>query len=229
MNPEDLKKEVTREIDFFEKFDPQVTADIDAIHVFSGPGTFLTPLKERDEDWMAWFDQARLSKGILLVLQVTSLRTNKPLHKIAKEDIEKAGPYLIYNGIPIENKVFRSCINLPDFPIPQSKIIIADEIEENGTKRPIKHTGDQVATLPTHLLGNEIKGSIALVSNAPHFIRILRYLTRYKTIPEHFSIIPFPIASRPDWAKKATDHAVQKLFAYLALGYLSEKPTKFEF
>jgi len=228
MNPEDLKKEITRDIDFFEKFDPQVTAEIDAIHVFSGPGTFLTPLKERDEDWMAWFDQTRLSKGILLVLQVTSLRTNKPLHKVTKEDIERLGPYLIYNGIPLENKVFRSCIDLPDFTIPKSKIIIADEIEENGTKRPIKHTGDQVATFPSHLLGNEIKGSIALVSNAPHFIRILRYLTKYKTIPEHFSIIPFPILSDPAWAKKDADHESQKLFDYLPLGYLSETPAKFE-
>lgn len=225
MEKENIRNIVAQEIASFETARPQATKDIGAVWVFSGPGTFLSPLKGRDEDWMAWMNHLRLSTGILLVLQVTSLTLNKSIQEVTKNDVERSGPPLIYNGIPIENDDFRSVINLPQFPLPKGKIIIIDEVEKNGIKSKIRNTREQVMSFPRQLLGNPISGAIALVSHATHLPRILRYMNKYRTIPNNrFPIRCFPIHSDPKWAAIDASREIEDVCRYLAMGHLSENP-----
>lgn len=225
MDQGEIRLRVALEITLFERARPVVTPDIDAVFVFSGPGTFLSPLKGDNQEAKRWSDQIRISEGIWLVLKVTALRLDKSVQEVTSNDISLLGPTLIYNGIPIENEVFRAVSILPQFPLPKSRIVLIDEVEEDGRMIPIRHTGDQVKSFPSYLLGNTIVGAVALVSNAPHFPRILRYLNKYRPIPhERFPIRCFPIPSRPELAALYAVEEVEALCRYLKRDQLSENP-----
>ncbi|MCH7541913.1 hypothetical protein IH981_04040, partial [Patescibacteria group bacterium] len=198
-----IREIVAREIGIFECARPAVTPDIDAVIAFSGPGTVCEPLSTDDQDWMEWFDFTRVIRGISIVLKVTAMRLNIPYGEVTAGEVEKAGPYFIYNGVDSksENQDLVAYLSLPRSRIPESRLVVVTKINENGSVREIRHTGDQVKTFPTDMLGNEIKGAVALVSNAPHFPRILRYMEHYgRPIPKEFPIRCFPIHSDPAWA-----------------------------
>jgi len=227
MNTEEIRLTVAREIALFEAARPKATGGIGIVWVFSGPGTFLSPLKGDDEEIKAWLDQRRLSQGILLVLQVTALRLGKPGQTVTKKDVVENGPMLVYNGIPIENEVFRSVMNLPGFPIPYELILVIDEVEgEEGKSQSIRHTGDQVKSFSPILVDHFMGGAteVALVSSAPHFPRILRYLEMHRSIPEEYQIRSFPIPSEPELAVVYATEEIEALCQYLGKGHLSERP-----
>ena len=227
MEDGEIREVVAREIALFECARPQITTDIGAVLVFSGPGTVIEPISIRDAEWMSWFDLRRVTLGISIVLKVTGLRLAKHLLDLTRNDVEQVGPYFIYNGVNSkhENEDLGAYFSLPRFRIPESKLVLVDEVrDDDGSVREIKHTGDQLKSFPSHLLGNRIKGAIALVSNAPHFPRILRYMDYYRPIPEEFPIRCFPIHSDPEWATIYANSEIEALCRYLKAGFLSPNP-----
>jgi len=227
MEDGEIRGVVAKEIGLFECARPTISPDIDAVFVFSGPGTVCEPLSEGDQDWMEYCDLTRVIRGISIVLKVTAMKLSIPYGGVTADEVGKAGPYLIYNGVrsKFENQDLVDYLSLPRSRIPANRLVLIDEINENGSVREIKHTGDQVKTFPSHMLGNEIKGAIALVSNAPHFPRILRYMEHYgRPIPEGFPIRVFPIHSDPAWAASYAVSEIEALVRYLNAGYLAEQP-----
>ena len=220
---ERFRETIAREIEVFEIRQQRVSQDICAVHVFSGPGTVLEPFSKGDEEWSAWCDHRRVFFGIWLVMQVTALRLRKDPREVTRSDIKSNGPYLIYNGVPDkhENEDLQSVASLPRFPIPESRMIVFGEVGEGESKRDIVHTGDQVESFPANALDG-LDGSIALISNAPHFPRILRYIQHYQTIPSRFRVRCYPIPSDPEWAAQYARSEINAVCKYLEAGYLAE-------
>jgi len=225
-----LRATVAREIALFECARPAITKDIDAVLVFSGPGTVCEPISTGDSEWleMEWADLTRVIRGISIVLKVTSLRLEIPLGQITKDEVARRGPYFIYNGVNSkhENQDLLAYLSLPRSLIPKDKLIIIDKVEdEDGSVREIKHTGDQVRSIPRYLLEEHVS-SIALVSHAPHFPRILRYIAHGSATAywKWTRIHSFPTPSKPEWATRYANSEIEALIGYLKAGFLAEDP-----
>jgi hypothetical protein len=115
-----FEESIRQEIALFESARPQAVAEIEVVWVISAFGTILRPLLPNHPIWGSWFDQRNLARGILLVLEVTSLRTGKRVQDISREDVYETGPTMVYNGEPTQNHDLR-CVLGKDFPIPEDK------------------------------------------------------------------------------------------------------------
>ena len=104
---------------------------IDAVFVFSGPGTDYRRLKPGQPEWMEWMDRDRINFGVEIVEEIA--KNGKP-------------PFFVYAGVPMENKAFRHALDSWHVKLPRSKVIILDDVEQDGdVLRPIRHTGDQTS------------------------------------------------------------------------------------
>ena len=162
-----------------EGFEP--TADIDIVWVMSAPGT----VKEISTDGAyagASSDLTNVNHGIELVRQITAKRIGKDPSEVTREDIDKFGPILFYNGEDSEtkgtryaqNRDFEELVGTPDFPIPASKVVI-DHID---TANSIA----QIEGLAKYLKGHNLSGKIATISIGAHSARVGRYLEKYKDL-----------------------------------------------
>lgn len=157
------------------------TADIDIVWILSEPGT----VKEISNDGVyagASSDLANISHGVDLIRQITAKRIGKEVKDITKSDIDNYGPTLYYNGEDSmtqgqnyeQNKHLAELIKNPEFPIPESKIII-DHID-------IANTPAQIKGIARYLEENNLSGKIATVSIGAHFARLGRYIEHYKNL-----------------------------------------------
>ena len=229
-----LKLQVNEEINKLRRKDnpQQLNKNFDAVWVFSGPGTIKQPLKESDVPTRVWMDRDRILYGAELIAKITAKRLQKKYTRVTSSDIKKSGPFLIYNGIRIENVHLREtlqyCSNL--LPLPYQKVYIIDEVVgKNGIFYPIRNTLDQIKSFPTALINyGVIKKRIAIVSHAEHFPRILRYIKKYNIIPEDIKIAIFPLKSPETTRIEYHQDEVNKVWEYFQKGHLSWNPISIE-
>lgn len=224
-----LKKQVLKEITTLRSIanDQEAKEAIDGIWVFSGPGTFLVSLLNGENPRRKWMDRQRIICGIALVRIITAKRLKKKVVEVTKEDIKKSGPILIYNGIPIENDDFRKVMQSSNFILPFEKVVIVDGVTESPTiSHPIKNTADQIKGFPKYLIGNNgpIKKHLALISHAEHLPRILRYLAKYQSVPEHIKIVLYPLKSSEEVYQEYKEEEAEKVWKYYKEGFLSWNP-----
>lgn len=223
-----LKLNVSEEINRFRNMnnDQQVDKEFDAVWVFSGPGTIKQPLKEGDAPSRKWMDRDRILYGVELVAKITAKRLQKNYTCVTSGDIINSGPFFIYNGIRIENIHLRETLHCSPDLLPYEKVYIIDEVVgENGVFHPINNTLDQIKSFPQELIHSGIiKERIAIVSHVEHFPRILRYIKKYKIIPEHIKIAIFPLKSAPYVMNEYHQEEVNKVWEYFQNGHLSWNP-----
>ncbi|OGD86526.1 hypothetical protein A2Z23_02930 [Candidatus Curtissbacteria bacterium RBG_16_39_7] len=218
---------------------------IEAVLVFSGPGTYYKRLKDSrpEEGWMRFMDRDRIRAGVAVVRQVTAVtkalvtgietRTNQ----IMKEDIEQYGPLFVYNGIPEENEIFRQALASPFCKLPKDKVVIIDEVAEvDGTTHSIRHTADQVRSFyqelenpqsPLHRIVN-----VALVAHIPDFARNVFYTKKYN---DEFMIkwhggLRFWVYALKSRAGTGDEHIaaeLPRLVKYAEAGHLATEPSDF--
>lgn len=199
---------------------PAEVRKIKAIWVFSGAGTLRNPLKKdeiwRKYPWSGWHDRRRLHYGAWLLRKIAEQRSNLRLDGITdsremREVLSEYGPVLLYNGIPEENSVVRAVLEEPKLAIPKDKVHLIDYaayrlrsekeeiISEHGVLRPIKTTIDQVRSADFSFVDNwQVSDRVAIVSHAPHFIRILPMLAKYPfQIPSGVDVQIFPLSILP--------------------------------
>jgi hypothetical protein len=205
---------------------PEIDPLIDAIWVFSGPGTITEPLKEGDEYWRKWMDRHRIIYGITLVKEITKKRIGKMTDEVTTKDIENQGPYFIYNGTKEENEALRKVLFSGLSLIPKEKIIIIDSFYDNGGKEDIKNTLDQIHSFSQANLEEKkiLKNKIALVSHAQHFPRILRYINMYKPFPEYIQLEVFSLKPPAKYSEEFTEEEAEKVWDYFLNGDLSFAP-----
>ena len=216
---------------------------IDAVLVFSGPGTIYEKLKPRQEEWMRWMDRDRIRAGRAIVAEVTAARlaeyrwqmTN--VEEVTVEDIRTSGPLFVYNGIPLENNMLRQALRTQTLRLPVEKVVIIDQVvEEDGTTHPIRHTADQVksfyqAVASTQSPLYEVK-NIALVAHIPSFVRIPFYTRKYDDQfiaqgRKGLNFWVYALRSRHGTQKPYVASELRKLLAYAELGHLATEPSPF--
>ena len=194
-NPQSLEKKameiVGQLVESSRSHERTYSPNIDAVFVFSGPGTYYDRLKPQQPDWMRLMDRDRIRAGVAIVREITAAEIDKHVlvqhvkaNTISNDDVRALGPFFVYAGIPVENEVFRKALDSPFSKLPKEKVVIIEKVaEDNGEEHPIRHTGDQVRALyqeisdpnsPIYRIKN-----IALVSSPAHFMRIPFYVEKY--------------------------------------------------
>jgi len=217
---------------------------IQAVLVFSGPGTYYEKLKPDQEEWMRWMDRDRIRAGVAVVREVTASKLSEFCGRqirgkfVTKEDVLKFGPIFVYNGIPEENKVFRQALDSPFCKLPKEKVVIIDKVkeEDDGTTHPIRHTADQVKSFykeldnpDSPLLGVH---AAALVAHIPDFVRIPFYFKKYNDEFEKaggykLNFWIYGLKSRPGTEKTHTEWELPRLVKYAEAGHLATDPSSF--
>src|SRR3989344_7184037 len=205
-------------------------SEIQAVLVFSGPGTYYDKLKPNQAEYMRWMDRDRIRAGVAVVREVTAsnmrdleIGPNKKGYYVSKEDVEWFGPFFVYNGIPIENKVIREVLRSEKCKLPQEKVLIIDEVRETDKIHAIRHTGDQYSSFYQELINpssplNSIE-NVALVAHIPDFIRHPFYAKLYqeRLRSEHGRNINFwayGLKSRPGTELIHTNEEIKRLVPY---------------
>lgn len=224
-----LNIKVRKEIEMLlsHKIHPKIHKDTDGVWVFSGPGTFFEPLDKGQKPWMQWMDRYRILYGATIVREVTAKRLHKQSQDVTRTDILGYGPVLIYNGTHKENQALRLALKSALSIIPYEKVIIIDKVKgANNQFREIKNTKDQILSLPKDIAGSgkKIQKRIALVSNSAHIERILRYLEKYKPIPEYIKVEVFPLKLPKKSEEAEVKEEMDKIWKYFQKGDLSWFP-----
>ena len=227
-------------------------SDIQAVLVFSGPGTYYEQLKPGEPEWMKLMNRDRVRAGTAVVREVTASRKADDLglprgeihgSKMIYDDVLTYGPYLVYNGVPIkdprlehENKTVREAFHSRFSKLPEQKILVIDELRDvDGTLRPLRHTGDQINSLFQQLqdVNSPIYGvrNLALVSHLAHFIRIPFYLKKYEDEfvangGYRLNYFVYPLIGRPGVYEKDIEWEMPRLLEYAAKGDLATEPVK---
>jgi len=220
---------------------------IQAVLVFSGPGTYYDRLKTTQQtlggEWRSWMDRDRIRAGAAVCREVTATRKSellgKPIHanQVTDRDILMWGPLYVYNGIPIENTVFSEATDSPFCVIPKERIVMMRTVEDyDGTTHPFRHTGDQVRGLynairdpKSPLFGVE---NVALVAHVPDHARIPFYTE--KNNREHMAeggnnvnLWLYGLKSRPGAEEHHLPAELARLPVYAAKGDLAPVPSPF--
>jgi hypothetical protein len=216
---------------------------LDAVFVFSGPGTIYEKLKPGQEEWMRWMDRDRIRAGRAIVAQVTATRLSESrgwevnVERVSKKDIEISGPLFVYNGIPIENEMLRQALQFETSKLPTEKVAIVDQVmEEDGTVYPIRHTADQVKSFYQAVANPQsplygVK-NVALVTHIPHFIRVPFYTRKYDDEliaqgHEGLNFWVYALRSRPGTEEPYIASELSRLITYAQRGHLSTEPSPF--
>ena len=228
--------EAIKEIDLLEqvaehdqgKFDlpREIAENIGTVWVFSGPGSYFEPKKEdryKNYPWANWMDRKRLNHATRLIREITERLSGQnfkaPLSEIisAKRKIKEAilnyGPRVIYNGTPIENETVAKVLSEEGVIIPTEKV---DIIEQD-----IKNTLDQITTILPEKFEKEKE--IALVSHAPHLMRILRIINKYQPFPKGTKIRLFPLSTPMEGRE---EYAKMEISGALYYTYITQNATK---
>lgn len=203
---------------------------IKAIWDISSVGTYLKEFQDdrwKDKPWAGWTDRRRLNYSAALMRRLTERITGKsyrtPLGnrltpnqaEELRSDIESFGPYPIYGSTLEQNEDVETVLAEQGVVVPRSRVYIIDFPE-----KPVGvNTIDQMRTfsLPANLQIQQ--GDIlAIVAHAPHIVRALHMMNRFKPFPEGLIIQPHPLPSPPS---AGTDFAVQEISGLLHYTFIS--------
>lgn len=230
-------KEVARRHERF--FSP----DIEAVLVFSGPGTYFSRLKAGEGEGLRWMDRDRIRAGVAVVREVTAANMKSHWgvqvkgHKVSRKDIYLYGPYFVFNGMPEENEDLRKALVSGTIKLPEEKIIIIDEVrEDDGSRHPIRHTGDQYKSSFQEITRpvSPIYGvrNVALVAHISDFVRHPFYAQDYNRDLrergfEGLNFWAYAIKNRLGTEEELIKEELHKLVEYAIKGDLATEPLTF--
>lgn len=217
---------------------------IDAVLVFSGPGTYYDRLKPDQEEWMRWMDRDRIRAGVAVVREVTASALSNGRYmkrvranQVTKQDIRDFGPLFVYNGTPLENEIFRRAAGSEFCKLPKENVVLIDEVrEEDGTIHPMRHTADQVKSFYQQLANPEsmLHGTInvAIVAHVPDFIRNVFYTKKYNDEfiaqgHQGLNFWVYGLRSRSGTEDEHIEADLSRLITYAEKGHLATEPSPF--
>lgn len=204
---EEVRSVIKRALDLTQQLEAkasphgEIHQDTDVVWVVSGPGAYsltIWPFEDkadhyRDLPWTRKMDRHRLRTGAALVHEITAKRTGKKVEAVTREDIRQYGPWFMYNATEAENQHVKAVLDQESVKIPPEKLFIYHEFkDESGETRQIVKTIDQIQGLRFPEGGRPRR--VAVVSHAPHLMRLLHMLGKYPDRgPEGAIVQPFPI------------------------------------
>ena len=229
-------------------YDPR----IEAVMVFSGPGTWFEPAIANDPDWGRWMDRDRIRLGRSLAYEVAAVRKSRADGKqvtsgqLQKEDFQEHAPLFFYNGVPDENAAFREAMRHDLLKIPAGKIVIADEFidPQTGGSTEIVHTGHQVRSLfqeienpesPLHGIRNVALVASALDLRIPFYIKQEMLMFGIDDDALQFWFYGLPprrgsrtLDGREDTTPYQFEYELPRIVGYGHLGNFPNEPCRFE-
>lgn len=142
-----LQEEELRVVDKKEAFARRhgrfYSPDIDVVLVLSDePGK---------KDRLLRIDHDIILAGVAVVHEVAAAHIKEAwgelveAHYIKQAAISIYGPHFVCDGIPAENVALRKTLQSESNRLPEEKIIIIDRVRvDDGSRRAIRHTGDQL-------------------------------------------------------------------------------------
>lgn len=219
---------------------PETAEDLERIKVIwdvSGVGTYLKPYQNdrwKEVHWIGGTDRKRLNYTAALARRLTEARVGRsykvPLgeklitkqSEEVRENIKRFGPTIIYGSTKEQNDDIKEALEMPGVIIPSSKVHIVDF---PGKPEGV-NTLDQVKgfSFPPNLYLQD--GDImAIVAHAPHMVRLLHMLNKFRPFPDGLVIQPHPLQSLPF---AGTEYAKMEisglLYNTLILGVSTEEP-----
>ena len=233
ISPEILNSAIRRALLIEAEREVRLPADINAVWVFGGAGTYSKPLRENDEPWQENMDRDRILTGIILVHALTAQQL-KSTKQASVKDVADCGPLFVYNGTSEQNSDLRKALETGKINLPSSKVIILDDVMSAETTRPITNTADQIASFYQELarvdspLGRCHR--VAQVSHSPHFVRIPHYIRHFEEelLRKHGRLVNyfvFGVKSNQEGFNQFVREELNKLAAYISCGHLSSSPT----
>lgn len=207
IDPNEVNRVLDRDLAMLQEFEgaalphPQVHPDTDVVFIVPGPGEYslkVPPYEQKPDryqnlPWARKMDRARVRVGLALVREITAQRLGKNTQVVTTEDIVQHGPWLHYSTTHWENEHIKGVLSEQAVKIPSEKIIMYEDIVGNdGKTRPIVNTADQLEGLNFQ---DKVKPRrIAVVSHAPHLVRIMHMMEKFKArIPAGAVVQPFPL------------------------------------
>lgn len=204
-----------------------VLINIAVVWIISGPGTYDSSTKDdkyKDFVWSRGMDRTRLNHGAILARIIAEAKSGQHFtgsivdivqrKKQIKQMVTDYGPELIYNGTQLENDTVVDVLSRSDTVIPREKVHII--------RGDIKTTLDQVKTfkLPIELKDGE---ELAIVSHAPHLVRIMHMINKYRPFPEGTKVRLFPVPTPHDGKNEYVRMETLGLLRYI---YLDHEATR---
>jgi hypothetical protein len=206
----------------------QPTPDIGLVWVVSQPGTVSKLSYDGIYIKLANLgisnDLKVVEAGIGLVKKITALRLgNINPSLVSRANIDEHGPIFFYNGEDSttpgfgypQNEDLAEMASATDFIIPASKMVIG-HIDRISTPPQVIGIANFLRTLPGIT-------KVAVVSMAPHCVRVARYLQHYRHLfPEGVILENAPVAETVIGIG-STLREVRKVIKYYYQGYLSKE------
>lgn len=244
----DFVREATLEITFFETLAKERPLSVPnkaeeakrivAIWDVSGMGTYLKPYqKDRWEGipWVEWTDRRRSNYSVVLARRLIAQRTgneyispkgvelSSEYINSLRSDWERVGPYIIYGSTAEQNEDVKRGLEEPKVIVPESKVHVIDFPGEPGERDAVNTLKQvQAFTFPDEL---QIKDGdiLAIVTHAPHMVRLLHMLGKYRPFPEGLTVQPYPMQSLPF---AGTNFATMEISGLMAAVFLTGDATR---
>lgn len=134
-----------------------------------------------EEEWSHRIDLERISEGVRVMREVTAAAETFIWGEkiialnVSQDQIALHGPLFVYIGVPEENEELKKILNSDPNELPEENIVIINEVmEEDGTKHPIGHTGDQFKSFFQEITrpDSRLRGAkqVALVGHYSDFV-----------------------------------------------------------
>lgn len=266
VNPQEIQAEALKQFNQLKRVTEKATEGerryysplIQAVWVFSGPGTYYDRLKPGQEEYQRWMDRDRIRAGVAVVCEVTAAKkyhqqtvvqktktdpVTKPETKkevpfrgcdMTKDDIAEHGPLFVYNGTPLENEKIREALKSEYCKLPPEKVLLIDEVKRPDSVFAIRHTGDQFESFfqemanPYSPLHKVIH--VVLVAHAPDFIRHPFYAEKYNEENGYpIRFWAYALRSRKDTEQLHLEAELPRLVTYANRGDLARKPAQMLF
>lgn len=242
IDPQEVDAILDRDLAMLQEFEgaalphPQIHPDTDVVFIVPGPGEYslnFPPYEEKPDryrhlPWARGMDRARVRAGVVLVSEITARRLGKKAREVTPGDILKHGPWLHYATTHWENEHIKGVLFQSLVKVPPEKVVMYEEIVgRDGKTRPIVNTADQLEGL--RFPEGVIPRRIAVVTHAPHMVRIMHMMEKYKeSIPGGTIVQPFPL---PTPVRGVHEYAKMELQGTLAAIYKlhTASPTPFSY
>jgi len=204
---------------------PDVANNVKLLWDLSGPGTYDMPTKDdkyKDFPWARNMDRARLNYTARLTKRIAEVKSGVDYNSGSLADvgerkektkklIEEYGPTILYNGTGEENATVEDVLGREGIIIPRSKVHVVGE--------GIATTVDQVKDfkIPEGVSLDD-SGEIGIISHAPHLMRTMHMINRYRPFPEGTKVRLFPLPT-PDEGKD--EYAMMEARGLLYYTYMS--------
>lgn len=199
-------------------------ANIDAIFVLGGPGSYFSPLKDTEPEWAKWMDHDRIDSALNLLQEAERQNGDKPI--------------FVYSGSRIECQNFLLAAKNGHLDLSTNRILAQDDYMnlKQGLRQAHLNTRDNIEGISQSLSPNYGRSlsslkNIAIVSHVGHFTRIPFYLERFHERDKISDINVFPIGvpEREEALIPFRQSERKKLLRYASCGDLARTPAKLSY